>query len=88
MYERASVRMDLTGTGRRTAHHDRHGPAGRLLPETSTEHEVVGLDPEAGLFLARSAGGPDWSPLTLYSLPTGERYLHLGGRATRQVRPA
>ena len=89
VYERASVRMDLTGgpDGARLTT-TVTGPLAELLPETSTEHEVVGLDPDAGLFLARSAGDPQWSPLTLYSLPTGERYLHLGGRATRQVSPA
>jgi hypothetical protein len=26
-----------------------------------------------------------WFPVTFYSLPTGERYLHFGARATRRV---
>jgi hypothetical protein len=26
-----------------------------------------------------------WIPITFYALPTGERYLHFGARATKRV---
>ncbi|WP_314411622.1 hypothetical protein [Streptomyces sp. DSM 40484] len=38
-----------------------------------------------GEFLVRYAGSPSWIPVTFYSLPTDEAYVHHGMRATPKV---
>jgi hypothetical protein len=34
------------------------------------------------LWLVREPGTRTWAPVTFYALPTGEKYLHFGVRAT------
>ena len=34
------------------------------------------------LFVVRDPDAQTWTPMTFYELPTGERYLHFGVRAT------
>jgi len=37
------------------------------------------------LYVVREPGTQTWTPVTFYRLPTGERYLHFGVRATPRV---
>ena len=37
------------------------------------------------LYVVREPQTQTWAPVTFYSLPTGERYLHFGVRATPKV---
>ncbi|SEP03293.1 serine hydrolase [Amycolatopsis saalfeldensis] len=60
------------------------GPLAELLPEKVQEHTLVPVEP--GLFVVRSTQGRGWLPATFYTLPTGDEYVHFGGRATPKVR--
>ena len=37
------------------------------------------------LYVVREPEAQTWAPVTFYQLPTGERYLHFGVRATPRV---
>lgn len=37
------------------------------------------------LYVVREPQAQNWTPVTFYGLPTGERYLHFGVRATPKV---
>lgn len=83
-YERAGSRMEVfesdgTPRLRRTA----TGPLAELVPEASQELDLVPIDSD--LFVVREPGGQLWTPVVFYSLPTGERYVHHGVRATPKV---
>jgi len=89
-YERASVRLDVfVGTGpdggdegpmlRTTI----TGSLAELVPEPTQEYPMVPV--RENLFLVREPHAQTWAPVTFYSLPTGERYLHFGVRATPKV---
>lgn len=94
-YERASVRMEvLEGTGgsagaqgpvlRTTV----TGPLAELLTDITQEYQMVAVEPDLYVVRSKEAKPSEsWTPLTFYSLPSGERYLHFGGRATRLVSP-
>jgi CubicO group peptidase (beta-lactamase class C family) len=87
LYERASVRLEVlaadaehpTPTLRTTV----TGTLAELEPEPTREYPMAALGPD--LFLVRPPEAETWFPVTFYSLPTGERYLHFGARATRRV---
>jgi CubicO group peptidase (beta-lactamase class C family) len=59
----------------------------RQLPELPsdlvTEYRMAPVG--ADLFLVRVPGTVSWLPVTFYELPTGEKYLHFGLRATPKV---
>ncbi|HET7745483.1 MAG TPA: serine hydrolase [Gaiellaceae bacterium] len=80
-YERASVRLDVLqkddGPVLRT---EVRGELAALMPETVQEYPMVGV--EEDLFAVRAPETQTWIPVTFYSLPTGERYMHFGARAT------
>ncbi|WP_020392850.1 serine hydrolase [Kribbella catacumbae] len=61
------------------------GPLAELMPEPSHEFTMVPVDETGDLFALRQPGSLMWIPLTFYSLPTGEKYLHCGVRATPKV---
>lgn len=83
-YERASIRTEVrVENGAPVMRTTVTGPLAELLAEVEQEYEVVPLEPD--LFVVRTAGSKMWTPLTFYRLPSGDRYLHFGGRATRQV---
>jgi hypothetical protein len=44
---------------------------------------MVALDD--ALFAVRAPGTQTWITVTFYSLPTGEKYVHFGARATPKV---
>lgn len=83
-YERASIRIDVKAAaeegGRPTLKMTVLGPLAELEDDPGTEYE---LHPVAeDLWTTRAPGTETWMAVTFYSLPTGERYVHLGARAT------
>ncbi|GAA1694134.1 serine hydrolase [Kribbella yunnanensis] len=61
------------------------GPLAALVPEVVQERTLVAVDDSGDLFAFQPDGVLAWTPVTFYSLPTGEKYLHLGLRATPKV---
>ena len=59
------------------------GPLAEMVPDPVDEHPLVPYGP--ALFLTKPAEAETWFPVTFYELPTGERYLHFGARATPRV---
>jgi len=59
------------------------GPIAEMVPDPVDELPLVPYGP--GLFLTKPAEAETWFPVTFYELPTGERYLHFGARATPKV---
>jgi hypothetical protein len=84
VYERASVKIDVfqgdDGPVMRTT---ATGPIAELLPDPVEEYKLVAV--AENLFVIRQPGAASWVPVTFYALPTGERYLHFGVRATPRV---
>ncbi|MCO8274105.1 serine hydrolase [Actinoplanes sp. TRM 88003] len=80
-YERASTRLEvLEGSILRMT---QTGPLAELSPEPVHELPMVGVKDD--LFLVRMPQSDTWFPVYFYRLPTGERYVHLGVRATPKV---
>ncbi|HEY6496690.1 MAG TPA: serine hydrolase [Trebonia sp.] len=86
-YERAGVLMEvLNGTADHegpTLRTTVTGPIAKITPNPVEEHPMTPAGPD--LWLVRQPGTRTWSPITFYALPTGERYLHFGVRATPKV---
>ena len=61
------------------------GPLAELVPDPVEEHPLVPVGP--ALFAVKPPEAETWAPVTFYELPTGERYLHFGVRATPRVSP-
>jgi CubicO group peptidase (beta-lactamase class C family) len=85
-YERASVRIEVFAGGdgpvmKTTV----TGPLAELLPEKDREQEYALVPISEDLFVVRQPSARMWIPVTFYTLPTGERYLHFGVRATPKV---
>src|SRR5262245_19822118 len=83
-YERASVQIDVLNDGdgpllRTTA----TGPIAELLPKTTEEYALVPV--EDNLFVVQPPQSETWFAVTFYELPTGEKYMHFGARATPRV---
>ncbi|ANN17990.1 serine hydrolase [Amycolatopsis orientalis] len=84
VYERAGVLMEVFAEGdgirlRQTA----TGPLAELMPEKTMEFDLVPVTDS--LFVCREPGARTWMPVTFYTLPTGEPYMHYGVRATPKV---
>ncbi|KAA2261440.1 serine hydrolase [Solihabitans fulvus] len=84
VYERAGARLEVLATDdglrlRQTV----TGPLAALFPEPTQEYDLVPITDTQFVFLA--AGIRTWTPVTFYTLPTGEPYVHLGARATPKV---
>ena len=83
-YERASVRMEVLRRRRRPAAADHgHGPLAEMVPDPVDEYPLVPVGP--ALFAVQPPETETWAPVTFYELPTGERYVHFGVRATPRV---
>lgn len=83
-YERASVQLDvLDGDGGPILRTTVTGPIAELVPEPTQEYPMVPVADD--LFVVREPETETWAPVTFYELPTGERYLHFGVRATPKV---
>ncbi|MET9631948.1 serine hydrolase, partial [Lentzea sp. NPDC006480] len=82
-YERASIRFDITegerGLRLKTT---MTGPLAGLVPEPP-EVDLVPLDDSQ--FVCRDSEEVSWTSVVFYALPTGERYVHSGVRATPKV---
>lgn len=81
-YARESVRMEVLAEGP-TLRTTLLGPLAELVPDPVDEYRMVPVGP--ALFAVREPGTETWAPVTFYELPTGERYLHFGARATPRV---
>jgi CubicO group peptidase (beta-lactamase class C family)/poly(3-hydroxybutyrate) depolymerase len=80
-YERASVKIEVLNDGdgpllRTTV----TGPIAALMPKTTEEYALVGV--EDNLFVVRPSQSETWIPVKFYELPSGEKYMHFGARAT------
>jgi hypothetical protein len=83
-YERAGVLIEvLDGTGETegpTLRTTVTGPIAEMVPDPVEEYAMTPAGPD--LWLVRPPGTRTWAPVTFYALPTGEKYLHFGVRAT------
>jgi len=83
-YARTGVLIEVfEGDDGPTLRHTVTGPLAQFTPEPTKEYTLVPV--EQDLFVVREPGMRTWSPVTFFSLPTGERYVHLGVRATPKV---
>jgi dipeptidyl aminopeptidase/acylaminoacyl peptidase len=83
-YERASVRIDvLQSNGQPTVRTELTGPLAALVPETVHEYPMIAV--EDSLFVVKEPEAQTWTPLTFYALPSGEKYVHFGARATPKI---
>ncbi|MEV3858838.1 serine hydrolase [Streptomyces sp. NPDC050095] len=83
-YEREGARIEiLQGADGPRLRHTVTGPLAALVPQTVQEAALVPVSDD--LFVVRLPGTRSWTPVTFYSLPTGEPYLHFGVRATPKV---
>ena len=81
-YERASVRMEVLADGP-TLRTTITGPLAEMVPDPVEEYPMVAVGP--ALFVVKPPEAETWAPVTFYALPTGERYVHFGVRATPRV---
>lgn len=83
-YERASTRLEiLDGADGPVLRMTVTGPLAELTPDPVKELALIAVGTD--LFAIRLPDRDSWMPVTFYRLPTGERYLHLGVRATPKV---
>jgi hypothetical protein len=83
-YERASTTMEvLAGADGPRLRTTITGPLAELIPDPVDEFPLVPLSPD--LYVVRPEGTETWMAVTFYALPTGERYVHFGARATPKV---
>ncbi|MDX6418541.1 MAG: hypothetical protein QOG28_3161, partial [Trebonia sp.] len=86
-YERAGVIMEvMSGTEKHdgpTLRTTVTGPIAEMVPDPVDEYAMTPVGPD--LWLVREPGTQTWAPVTFYALPTGEKYLHFGVRATPKV---
>jgi hypothetical protein len=98
-YERAGVLIEvLAGSGQASTGQASTGPTGgpalrttvtgplaELVPDPVDEYPMTPAGPSR--WLVREPGTRTWSTVTFYELPTGEKYLHYGSRATPRAKP-
>jgi dipeptidyl aminopeptidase/acylaminoacyl peptidase/CubicO group peptidase (beta-lactamase class C family) len=83
-YERTSVIMEVeSGPEGPLLRTTLTGPLAELVPDPVEEHPLVPAGP--ALFAVKPPEAETWAPVTFYELPTGERYVHFGVRATPRV---
>src|SRR5262249_61948968 len=78
-YARESVRMEVLADGP-TLRTTVLGPLAEMVPDPVDEYPLVPVGP--ALFAVKPPEADTWAPVTFYELPTGERYVHFGARAT------
>jgi dipeptidyl aminopeptidase/acylaminoacyl peptidase/CubicO group peptidase (beta-lactamase class C family) len=80
-YERAGSRLEvLRGEDGPVLRTTATGPLASMLPDAVREYPMAAIGED--VFAVREPGTDNWMPVTFYALPTGERYLHFGLRAT------
>ena len=83
-YERSSVIMEVeSGPDGALLRTTLTGPLAAMVPDPVDEYPLVPVGP--ALFAVKPPEAETWAPVTFYELPTGERYLHFGVRATPRV---
>ncbi|WP_243061015.1 serine hydrolase [Nocardioides sp. SR21] len=83
-YARSSVRMEVfVGDDGPTLRTTVLGPLAEMVPDPVDEYPLVPVGP--ALFAVKPPEAETWAPVTFYELPTGERYVHFGVRATPRV---
>ena len=83
-YERASVILEVfQGDSGPTLRTTLTGEIAKLTGEPVTEYPMEPIN--ENLFVVREPQAQTWTPVTFYQLPTGEKYLHFGVRATPKV---
>ncbi|OLF19172.1 serine hydrolase [Actinophytocola xanthii] len=84
VYERAGVRTEVeNGPEGPVLRTTLTGPLAELEPDPVHEYPLVPVGP--ALFAIRPPEAETWMAVTFYELPTGERYVHYGARATPKV---
>jgi hypothetical protein len=85
-YERASARIEiLEREGDPIIRTTLTGPLAELMSDPVEEFVLTPVDSSGDLFVIREPGAQAWTPVTFYALPTGEKYVHFGVRATPKV---
>jgi dipeptidyl aminopeptidase/acylaminoacyl peptidase/CubicO group peptidase (beta-lactamase class C family) len=85
-YERASARLEvLERDGRNVLRTTLTGPLAELVPDPVEEFDLIPVDASGDLFVVREPSAQTWTPVTFYTLATGEPYVHFGVRATPKV---
>lgn len=85
-YERASSRIEISaGEGGLDVTLVATGQLAELAEEEDEHVTFVAVDPAQELFATRFPGSTRWVPAVFFSLPTGQRYVHFGARATPKV---
>jgi dipeptidyl aminopeptidase/acylaminoacyl peptidase/CubicO group peptidase (beta-lactamase class C family) len=83
-YERAGVLEEVLASTEKnegpTLRTTVTGPIAEMIPDPVAEYAMTPVGPD--LWLVREPGTQTWAPVTFYALPTGEKYLHFGVRAT------
>ncbi|MFG2227766.1 serine hydrolase domain-containing protein [Streptomyces sp. NPDC048644] len=84
VYERASARTEvlLTEDGLRLRQ-TLTGPLAELMAKPTEEHDLVPVSDT--LFAFQGPETQLWTPVTFYTLPTGEPYVHCGVRAAPKM---
>ncbi|MGW6793671.1 serine hydrolase [Streptomyces chartreusis] len=80
VYERDGARLEVVGGDRPVLVRTVTGALADLVPVTTYEYDLVGV--EEDLFVIHDEQTGMWTPVCFYALPSGERYIHFGVRAT------
>ncbi|MBM2614985.1 beta-lactamase family protein [Actinoplanes sp. LDG1-06] len=81
VYERASIRQEMSvGDDGPVMRFSITGPLAEVLQEKPVDYRMVAVEPN--LFVCQDPATGNWVPATFYELPTGEKYVHFGARAT------
>ncbi|EME52931.1 beta-lactamase/prolyl oligopeptidase [Amycolatopsis decaplanina DSM 44594] len=80
-YERSATRIEIFEKDENLCmRHIITGPMADLTPQPVHEYTLVPITDS--LFVFRAPATHRWTPVTFYALPSGERYVHHGARAT------
>jgi CubicO group peptidase (beta-lactamase class C family) len=80
-YERSSVKQEMIeGDKGLLMRVTVTGPLAEMINDTVTELPMVAVTDT--VFVCQDPDTGNWIPATFYGLPTGERYVHFGARAT------
>jgi CubicO group peptidase (beta-lactamase class C family) len=83
VYERIGTRMEVTANASTLAlTATPTGAAADIAAESALQIELHPLDEAGNHFVTQMPGIQMWLSVIFYELPTGERYIHLGARAT------
>ncbi len=85
-YERTGERLEVrTRDGRALLRVTPTGPLTRLLDKPVRELAMTPLDDGGDRFAVRRPPARNWTPVTFYRLPDGNRYVAMDGRSTPKI---